>query len=186
MELAISIVAVVLSTASLGWQAYTWRTNAPRARVAARITIDDREGGLPVMRVDVTNRGRASGQVRDIEVWSTDKRWGWDLARYYLPGSPKPVVDIAAHSTIEFTFNAAAFARALQHHGDLPAQIRLFVHLGQGGHACSGPLPIDSALAVDDGTLIRHEITQHRIQESAPLTLRERLRQPRLPRQRHQ
>ena len=73
MTLALAIIGVVLSMASLAWQAFIWRHNGPVLRVTSAYSIpvfNDSDLGEDHISVTVTNAGRAPTTVTG---------WGIDM-----------------------------------------------------------------------------------------------------------
>jgi hypothetical protein len=129
MEIALSIVAIVLSGLSLAWQAYTWKRSAPRPRVEGSLRMPD--GKRAELIVSVRNRGGAACQIVRIDLQSTTHTNIMGLTSSSLDGKELPM-QLDARNGAELKFDAAKLASALHHHQGLSDRYAIVATLGDG------------------------------------------------------
>ena len=66
LTLVVAVAAALISSGSLGWQIYSWRSNAPKIDVDfVFVYLQDEMGLKDKLMVTVTNRGRAETYISD-------------------------------------------------------------------------------------------------------------------------
>lgn len=168
MELTISVVALILSLASLAWQAAIWKLSGPRVVVATALA---REAGHHwFLQVTITNKGRFTAQVRNIILVDISGKGSLDLWSYArgIDAADFPL-EIAPHCCRELVYDASAITSSIAHHLPLPWRASLEVLLGTGKSIRGGTLVLAKEMSASQDTQ-RHE---ERIGEVIP-ALRER------------
>lgn len=152
MEIALSIGAILLSLASLGWQAFTWTRSGPRPAIEGTLTLA--RGEHAELKITVSNKGRAACQVTDLAIRSTTRGHGLKLTKQYGTDGRELPIELAGAHSVNLHFDATDIASSLHHHRALSDHFNIVATLGDGTSRTS-----DGALGFVD-CLVLGEVSQ--------------------------
>jgi hypothetical protein len=162
MQTALSIVAIVLSVISLGWQAFTWKASGPKPVVEGRIT--QAKGQPGILEIQINNRGRAACQVTDLLITSTRNSSRMHLATYATPQELALPFQLEARNGVTVQIDASKVANSLHHHNGLSHEYLLRIELGDGTFRTStGALNFADCLRLEEADATEHVTTMKRI-----------------------
>lgn len=170
MELGIGIAALVLSLASLVWQALTWRWSTAKAMIDVWIAEiyggEDRTSRVierADLIVNIRNVGRAPMQAVHVALRAVEGDFGIDPAKYRVSEQPLPLI-IEPGCTETLVYNAADIAAALEHHVDIPCEMRAVVALGHGKtEVANGTAPFTGEISAVSAAALKHGVRDVRI-----------------------
>lgn len=101
--LVVALVGVVIASASLAWQVYSWRRTGPALKVSASnaLVASGPRTGVNLIQVKAVNRGRSSLQVTGWGFQLPDGS-AWFGARQYRFSSPLPTTLDGGHEAAFF------------------------------------------------------------------------------------
>lgn len=140
MTTAVAVMALLLSLASLLWQAYTWRAAGAVVRVVVKGAVIGTEPPILASSVGVTNRGRAAVQVTGVVFEEAVRRPSQQLVIFRpLPWSKPLPFDLPAQSSATWLYRATEVGGLAREHG--AERLRAVVRLGNGRSARSKAFP---------------------------------------------
>lgn len=140
MTTVIAVLALLLSVASLAWQAYTWRAGGPVVGVRVRGAVIGAEPPLLATSVEVVNRGRSAVQVTGLVFEEAVRRPNQQLVVFRpLPWSASLPFGLAAQSSGTWLYRATEVGGLAHEHG--AKGLRAVVRLGNGRSVRSKPFP---------------------------------------------
>lgn len=129
----LSVLALVLSAASLSWQAWSWSRSGPVLRVDVTNAITDGEtAGVPdhYVCVEVVNYGRAAATVGSWGIEMPDKTNLVVLAPHHL--SERLPARVESHASARFVVLAEHLRRRHAETGDPFEKMRPWVSTSAG------------------------------------------------------
>lgn len=127
----LSIIAIVMSTVSLGWQIISWRRTGALVRVTVHqaLTVDD---GVWCTNVTARNSGRTAVSVTNWGYQLPGRKAGNIFATRPLPISPALPHRLEAGAEASFYMETDAIQQVCKEKGLRYERVRAWVDLGDG------------------------------------------------------
>lgn len=165
-EVVIAVSALVLSIASLIWQALTWKWSGPRASFdwyfhdVGRRTDEGIETEASDLVITVRNGGRSAMQVTSIELRA--ETFGFNPFACRIAGPELPFVVQPGFAEV-VRFDACRIAGRLAGHDHVPASMKCVVVLGHGREmTAKGRLEFTEELASLSSEEVTHRVVPNR------------------------